>query len=116
MAGKPPPQEQLSEVGLHELTNPNIWTFLGGLAAKQLTSFGQVTFLISDTNHVAMANPVHVYLGADAIVNGEEVSEVPPYRWVRPIIGSGKPQHVAMRDGQLWEIEFINEEPQKADS
>lgn len=111
MASKPPPRESLEEIGLHELENPNVWAFLGGLASHQLRAFGQVTFVIGATDKVVMANPVHVYLDVSAVVEGEDVEKVPAYRYLRPVIGSGRPQYVAMRDGQLWEIEFIDEEP-----
>ena len=107
---KKKPEEQLSEISRADLKRQDAIYFLGLMAAKGLETLGQVTFMMSEDDKVAVANPTLVYLDAKAVVTDSSPSqEVPPFRWVRPILGQGRPQYVAWRNGELWEIEF--EEP-----
>lgn len=76
------------------------------LAGLCLRGAGSVTFILDDDQNVRWANPVHVYLDENAVL---EETPGRAYRWLRPIVGEGKPQYVAWRNGQLWEIEFLNE-------
>lgn len=101
--------EPLTEIGIADLRRQDAIYFLGMMAARGLELFGQVTLMISGDDKVAMANPVHVYLDVGAFISDQELPTHPPFRWVRPVLGQGKPQYVAWKEGVLWEIEF--EEP-----
>lgn len=85
--------------------------FIGLLAVAGLEKLGQVTLVINSKDRVAIANPAHVLLAAQALADDED-GIIPPFRYVRPILGQGRPQAVALRDGEWWEIEF---EEQQAD-
>jgi len=52
---------------------------------------------------------VHVYIHPQAVEDtaGRE------YRHVRPILGDGKPNYAAMKDGILWEVEFVDEKSEE---
>lgn len=95
----------LVEIGRDELLRDDAVYFLGMMAARELRAFGQITMMMGADDKVCVANPTLVYLDANAIVN-EDMPERPDFRWVRPILGSGRPQFVAWKDGELWEIEF----------
>jgi hypothetical protein len=110
MAKKPPIQQ--SEITRDNLMSDEAILFLGAMAAKSLELFGQVTFLMSGSGGVAVANPVHVYLDTSAWLD-DDARALPKYRYVRPVLGQGKPQYVAWKNGELWEIEF-EDEPQPA--
>lgn len=98
------------EVTLEHLDAPGIQSWIGGLAASQLKAMGTVTLFIGDDNKLRVANPVHVYLGPEAVIDEDE-QEPRPFRWVRPILGEAKPQFAAWKDGTLWEIEFYDDRP-----
>ena len=100
----------LQEIGRDDLLRDDAVYFIGLMAAKGLAAFGQVTLIMGADDKVCIANPTQVYLDAGAIIADDmDPSLVPKYKWVRPILGSGRPQYVAYRDGELWEIEFIDE-------
>ena len=102
------PLVPLKEISRQDLKRQDAVYFLGLCAANQLEKLGIAVFTLSPDGKVAMPNPTHVYLDADAYMN-EDIQSLPPFKWVRPILGQGKPQYVAWRNGELWEIEF--EEP-----
>lgn len=99
----------LQEIGRAELLRDDAVYYLGLMAAKGLTAFGQITLIMGADDKVCVANPVHVYLDAQAIIDDVSVDQVPDYKYVRPVLGSGRPQYCAWRDGELWEIEFVDE-------
>lgn len=98
----------LDEIGLEELYREDAIYFLGLMAAQGLRNFGQVTFIMGADQKVCVANPVHVYLDSQAVTSDD--SPAPPFKWVRPILGSGRPQYSAWKNGELWEIEFYTKE------
>lgn len=98
----------LSDISVEDLRREDAIWFLGTMAAKGLEAFGQVNMVISGSGKVSIANPVHVYFDTSAWID-EDIDSLPPFKWVRPILGQGKPQYVAWRDGELWEIEFEEE-------
>lgn len=109
-------ERQVVEVAVskQELHRRDVIFHLGELAAAALASVGQVTFVMNPSGEVAIANPVHVFMAPESVLD-ETTEEVPPYRWVRPVLGSGRPQYAAWRDDQLWEIEFEEEGPESAE-
>lgn len=113
--GKPETKkvEPLTEISRPDLQRQDAIYFLGLMAARSLETLGQVTFLMSQDDKVAIANPTHVYLDAKAVVTDDPSGKSPPFRWVRPILGQGRPQYVAWKNGELWEIEF--EEPYESE-
>jgi hypothetical protein len=107
----------LEEINRDDLLRDDAVYFIGLMAAKGLMAFGQVTFLMSADDKVCLANPTQVYFDVGAaIVDDMDPSLVPKYKWVRPILGSGRPQYVAYRDGELWEIEFVDESEEEPSS
>jgi hypothetical protein len=107
----------LQEIGRADLFRDDAVYFLGLMAAKGLAAFGMVTLTMGVDDKVCIANPVHVYLDAQAMVN-DDVGEdqLSKFKWVRPILGSGRPQYTAWRNGELWEIEFTNEPEEESGS
>jgi len=104
----------LQEIGRAELLRDDAVYYLGLMAAKGLTAFGQITLIMGADDKVCVANPVHVYLDAQAIIDDAmPVDQVPNFKYVRPVLGSGRPQYCAWKEGELWEIEFIDEEPEE---
>jgi hypothetical protein len=99
----------LQDIGVGDLVREDAIYFLGMMAAHGLRNFGQVTLIVGGNDKVCVANPVHVYLDSQAMLN-EDLEKLPPFRWVRPVLGSGKPQYCAMREGEMWEIEFLEED------
>lgn len=106
----------LTKIGKQELQRDDAIFFLGLMAAKSLLTIGQVTLIMGADEDVCIANPTQVYLGAGAIIDDGKMTEIPDFKWVRPILPSGRPQYAAWRDGELWEIEFIDEEPEEKTS
>ena len=110
----PVPKEQMKklsaeiDVGMEELHRRDIVFHLGELAAAALMTVGSVTLVRNPSGKVAIANPIHVYLAPHSIME-ETDTELPPFKWVRPVISSGRPQYAAFRQGELWEIEFEDE-------
>ena len=80
---------------------------LGELCAAALASQGQIHLFLHEDGTLRIANPLHVYLDAAAL---SEDGHQPKFRWRRPVLGADKPQYVAWRDSQLWEIEILGEE------
>lgn len=78
---------------------------LGTLAAAGLKQYGQSTFFVRPDGGVTFANPTHVHIHPDAM---EDLGER-PFRYVRPLIGDGRPQFVAWKDGILWEVSLSEE-------
>ena len=111
MAEKAPPIQRQTEITRDNLMSDEAIMFLGAMAARSLELFGQVTFLMSGSGSVSVANPVHVYLDTSAWVDDDR-TDPPRYHYVRPVLGQGKPQYVAWRNGELWEIEFEDESQQ----
>jgi len=106
----------LTEISKQDLLRDDAVYFIGLMAAKSLMTFGQITLVMGASETVCVANPTQVYLDAGAIIDDEGLSEVPPFKWVRPILSSGRPQYVAWRDGELWEIEFEDDFPEQQNS
>ena len=100
-------KEEEIDLTLEALDNEAAVVFLGWWVANSLKKLGQVTLIVNSQDKVAMANPVHVFIGPLAFL--DESEKDPKFRWVRPILGQGTPQTVAWRDGELWEIELIEE-------
>jgi hypothetical protein len=100
----------LEEIGRKDLLRDDAVYFIGLMAAKGLAAFGQVTLIMGSDDKVCIANPTQVYLDVGAVINDDsDPALLPKFKWVRPILGSGRPQYVAYRDGELWEIEFVDE-------
>lgn len=100
-----------------EMTKDNLDTLgaletLATIAAAGLKQYGQVTFIMRPDGGVAFANPAHVHVHPQAI---EDLGDK-PYRFVRPILGDGRPNYVAWKNGILWEIEFTDEQPEAKSS
>jgi len=106
-ANELPPLQELFRT---DLDREDAMYFLGLMAAHSLKTFGQVNMMIAANDRVCIANPIHVYFDAGAYVH-EDLAELPPFQWKRPIVSEGRPQYVAWREGELWEIEF-DEEPE----
>jgi hypothetical protein len=104
--------EPLTEISRQDLRRQDAIYFLGLMVSKALESFGQVTLMMSQDDKVAVANPVHVYLDAKAVIT-DMGDPLPPFHWVRPVLGHGRPQYVAWKNGELWEISF--NEPEQSD-
>lgn len=98
----------LQDIGRKDLDRQDAIYFLGLMAAHGLKSFGQVNMVIGEDDKVCLANPIHVYFDAKAYIHDD--TELPPFKWKRPVVSEGRPQYVAWRKGELWEIEF--EEPE----
>lgn len=81
-------------------------TTLGAIAAASLKTYGQATFVMRDDGGVAFANPAHVHVHPQAI---EDMGDR-PFRYKRPILGDGRPNFVAWKDGILWEVEFSDDD------
>lgn len=96
----------LEEVSREELKESGVIVYLGVLAAKSLYNYGTAVFCLDDSGKVVQANPIHVYLGPEAIVQDNQKDVL----WIRPIIGNGTPKYAAWRDGVLWEVQKTNEE------
>ncbi len=97
-----------------ELNRSNLETqpaieMLGAIAAGGLKEYGQATFVMRPDGGVAFANPAHVHIHPDAV---PDIADR-PFREVRPILGTGRPQYVVWKNGILWEIEFLDEDPEK---
>lgn len=105
----------LTEITKQDLLRDDAVFFIGLMAAKSLMTFGQITLVMGASETVCVANPTQVYLDAGAILDDEDLTELPPYKWVRPILASGRPQYVAWRDGELWEIEFEDDLQEQED-
>ena len=90
------------------LTNQATQMWLGKLVAVQLKAVGTVTLFLGEDGNIRLANPLHVYLDGPAMMQDEDFGER-PFRWVRPVVGEGKPQYAAWRDDVLWEVEFVDE-------
>jgi hypothetical protein len=104
--------DPLKTISRVDLRRQDAIYFIGLLAATALEKVGQVTLLINAKDRVAIANPLHVYLDAQAMAD-EEDGIVPPFHYVRPILGEGRPQAVAFKDGELWEICFDEAQPEE---
>jgi len=101
------------DVGQEELRRRDVIFHLGELAAAGLNSVGQITMFKNPDGNVCIANPVHVYFAPGAILE-DDGEETPPFKWVRPILSSGRPQYAAWKGDRLWEIEFDGEPPEAA--
>jgi hypothetical protein len=102
-----PPADR--EIGLDDLNDSDVVVYLGIMAARSLSLYGQVTMLVTMDQNVAIANPVHVYLDEKAVLS-EDLPEAPRFEYVRPVLGTGRPQYCAWKDGELWEIRFLDAE------
>lgn len=99
--------EKREEVDVHRnhLSNPRTQLWLGSMVATHLLKMGTITLFLGDDGKLRTANPLHVYLGPQALIDDESDGER-PFRWVRPVVGEAKPQFAAWKDNTLWEIEF----------
>jgi len=100
-------EEKRIDVRKDHLSNPRTRLWLGALVSVQLQAVGTITLFLGEDGKVRVANPLHVYLGPQAMIDDESEDER-PFRWVRPVIGEAKPQFAAWRDDTLWEIEFTD--------
>lgn len=100
----------LRDINRDDLDRQDAIYFLGLMAAQGLKLFGQVNMIVGPNDKVCIANPVHVYFDANAYLQ-DNMEEIPPFKWKRPVVPDGKPLYVAWRNGELWEIEF-EEEPE----
>jgi tRNA1(Val) A37 N6-methylase TrmN6 len=90
-----------------EMTRENLDTLgaletLATIAAASLKQYGQATFVMRPDGGVAFANPLHVHIHPQAV---EDLGDK-PYHFVRPILGDGRPNYVAWKNGILWEVDF----------
>lgn len=97
-----------------ELTKENLRSqaaidMLGAIAAGSLKEYGQATFIMRPDGGIAFANPAHVHVHPQAV---PDITDK-PFRTVRPILGTGRPAYVVWKNGMLWEIEFVDEEPEE---
>jgi hypothetical protein len=93
-----------------DMTRENLETFgaaetLAAIAVAGLKQHGQVTFVMRPDGGVAFANPAHVHIHPQAVPDIAEGN----FRYVRPILGDGRPNFVVWRDGILWEVELAND-------
>ena len=79
---------------------------LASIAAQCLKGAGRVAFMLDEDGNVRWVNPTQVLLLEGALDDQPDR----PYRWLRPAIGDGQPTFVAYRQGELWEIEFEEED------
>ena len=88
---------------------PDCLVQMGLLCAKALLLFGTANLYVDEQGGINMANPTAVFLNADAV----KVPHREPV-YTRPVMMSGRPQYVALRDGALWEVEYpeVPNEPQ----
>jgi tRNA1(Val) A37 N6-methylase TrmN6 len=105
------PEEKDVEQPTVEMTRENLETLaaaetLAAIAIAGLKQHGQATFVMRPDGGVAFANPAHVHIHPQAVPDIEDK----PFRYVRPILGEGRPSFVVWRDGILWEIEWIEED------
>lgn len=105
------PQQPMGEMTRDNIDSIEALETLATIAAAGLRHYGQVTFVMRPDGGVAFANPAHVHIHPQAI---EDLGDM-PYRFVRPILGDGRPNYVAWKDGILWEIE-PTDEPRKENS
>lgn len=75
---------------------------IGAIAAKHLRRLGVVTMVIDQDEEVRVANPLFVYIDEQAFNRAEMNEEL---RYIRPIVSDGKPQLVAFKGDELWEVE-----------
>lgn len=83
---------------------------LGNIAAAMLLKMGAAAFYLAGDGSVQAANPAHVYFDNKAF--GVPDGDV---RYVRPVVTDGRPQMVAMKDGEPWEIEVVPKEEADAE-
>jgi hypothetical protein len=88
-----------------EAATAQIW--LGTLAAMCLRGAAIVTFCLDRGGFVRWADPNHVYLDHRAVLEKDEKRKV---RWIRPALNDGNPPFVGIKDGQLWIVEFDDDE------
>jgi len=103
----------LREIGRADLMRDDAVYFIGLMAVKGLAAFGHVTLIMGEDDKVCIANPTKVYLDACAAIADDTPDEDLKFKYVRPILPTGRPQYVAWREGELWEIEFIDEESEE---
>ena len=104
----------LREIGRSDLMRDDAIYFIGLMAAKGLAAFGHATLIMGADDKVCIADPIKVYLDAGATITDDTPpDEEMKFRYVRPILPTGRPQYVAWRDSELWEIEFTDEESEE---
>jgi hypothetical protein len=80
--------------------------YLGSIAAQFLNSPARLAaFMADEEGNVILLDPLYVKVLHGAI----ETNLNRPFKWVAPVIGEG-PQHVAMKNGALWLIEYTDQE------
>lgn len=108
MAEKKTPPQPTVEMTRDNLETPGALELLAALAVAGLKNYGQVTFVMRPDGGVAFANPAHVHVHPQAV---EDLGDK-PYRLVKPILGDGRPNYVIWKDGILWEVEIVDEQPE----
>jgi hypothetical protein len=112
MGSSKAPLEPMVEMTRENLESQGALETLANIAAASLKNYGQVTFVMRPDDGVAFANPAHVHIHPQAI---EDLGDK-PFRYIRPIVGDGRPHFVAWRGGILWEVELDNEPEEKPGS
>lgn len=82
------------------LDTPQAAGTLALLAVLALKKYGRVTFVVLPNGGIAFANPSHVDIHPEALKDLQGKS----MRFVRPLLGDGRPSFVAWKDGILWEV------------
>jgi hypothetical protein len=100
-----PESEQEAQSGIEltrqNLDSPGAAVTLATVAIASLKEYGCVTFVMHPNGEVVFANPAYVDIQPQAVQDlGDK-----PIRFVRPLLGDGKPRFVGWKDGRLWEVE-----------
>lgn len=106
----------LREIGRADLMRDDAVYFIGLMAVKGLAAFGHATLIMGADDKVCIADPTKVYLDAATAIADDTPDEELKFRYVRPILPTGRPQFVAWRDSELWEIEFTDEDESEEDA
>jgi len=98
-------------------TAGDLVVWLGSLAASMLMKDGVVTLFVQDEREnpalppdqrkrfIRWAPPTLVDIDSRALTESQD-SRYRIKRFVRPIRTTGRPQFVARKDGELWEVEL----------
>lgn len=107
MADQDEPPNEL-ELALPHLGDPRVAAYLGDLVCQLLRAAASATLYIDEQGAVRIANPLYVYLDPRV-----ECAPERGYRLVRPIITDHRPRLAVLHEGQLWEVEPDEHEPEE---